>query len=1039
MGSLRSRSRARGLRAHRIRTVGVAGLLCALTVAFIVQPVGATTTGGGVAVRAVHHTSGNPGCDDPPGTCVIQANGCPQGGPMQAPAGQHCVPIPSELVINQQPGSGGSCLTNYFAQVTVLPTLDDYEAVWYSDIGLGSRWWEAPGTVGPNYVTGEGYQYQVPKGDAAWSAAGGANASGGCPAAPEAGTFGVAGWGETDRWSVSGYITYAATGEAAKGIRVTADCPSGYSVSTNDKGYYQFLLSQGECKIVPTPPDGLTVDPVSKTVNVQSNIDNVNFQLDAVLYFSVKKGLSVTTSSGLVKAGTNFTEQVTLKDISKTKTVVVAPIYPTLRGNANGGALQPVGGTVQKSITSLATANPSPIVKLAPGEEQVFDSVIYTDASKTLGTNDAGQKVSGGTRATVTFSRPDAYVLESGDKLTPLNPVAITVAQGSTDPINVGIDDSAPDQMPFNGYLAAEDISKGTWLGLYHFTVGLIQGVAVGINALGSAIADIPTAIKGYVDAEAELWSEVKDDPVQEAAFFNIVTNSMLLVYKQAPFLLKKVGDIKSAVDTAVFNHFNKIEQDWRQGDWEAAVTAWADDGANLSADLLILNPSLMADAIGDATIARVPGVIEDAESVEAASFAKDDAVVDETLGTGETEGEIGESVAAEAKLTPGNILTAEQMAQIFGVSKAEFDAMVALAKEEGVIITLRSRASEAIPLIEKGLSYMKPAAIKLKTVSAIDVKYLGYPADVVLQGDKVSTIGQVLVKSPLYLSADCAEACALAQLQAKLVADGVAVDSPEFLEIQTRWTQRYDEWTSTKPGYVNDLQTQAKDKVLTLDWHWGENHIYPDQVAPAQKAGFRMTAGPDGTLLPEVRLPGQPWKSITGDIDLVSITNTNNSALTDEQYVQVLEKAGAGPIGVQHPATATWYNQVNDDTFVFDPINETFPDKAKYMQADKCCLMQVGPDGKARAVELKLTGSQFTSKNDYFLNYQGGYDAPAPTVLTPPTEGVEVSAGALAHDLVRDLARLYQRTKSEVRLTMDQLYWLPATRVDEKRVIVRA
>ncbi len=51
-------------------------------------------------------------------------------------------------------------------------------------------------------------------------------------------------------------------------------------------------------------------------------------------------------------------------------------------------------------------------------------------------------------------------------------------------------------------------------------------------------------------------------------------------------------------------------------------------------------------------------------------------------------------------------------------------------------------------------------------------------------------------------------------------------------------------------------------------------------------------------------------------------------------------------------------------------------------MQADKCCLMQIGPDGKARAVRFQLDGSQFVDQNDYYINYVGGYRAPAPGAL---------------------------------------------------------
>jgi hypothetical protein len=78
-------------------------------------------------------------------------------------------------------------------------------------------------------------------------------------------------------------------------------------------------------------------------------------------------------------------------------------------------------------------------------------------------------------------------------------------------------------------------------------------------------------------------------------------------------------------------------------------------------------------------------------------------------------------------------------------------------------------------------------------------------------------------------------------------------------------------------------------------------------------------------------------------------------------------------------PAAGGRHSDVDDVTSMFDPTDPDFSDKAKYMQANECCVMQVGPDGKARAVRLDLQGSSFVDKNNYFLNYVGRYMAPAP------------------------------------------------------------
>ncbi len=131
------------------------------------------------------------------GQCGVNGKtGCPTDGPLQPTPPDRCVAIPNTLVggiIADEPGGG--CVVNFYLQVQVPPGLSGYEAVWYSNIGLGSRWWTSPGTVGPASVAGEGASYSVPEGDAAWSVGGGAVASGNCSASPPMGTFGTGGWG----------------------------------------------------------------------------------------------------------------------------------------------------------------------------------------------------------------------------------------------------------------------------------------------------------------------------------------------------------------------------------------------------------------------------------------------------------------------------------------------------------------------------------------------------------------------------------------------------------------------------------------------------------------------------------------------------------------------------------------------------------------------------------------------------------------------------------------------------------------------------
>jgi hypothetical protein len=131
------------------------------------------------------------------GQCGVNAKTKgPTSGPLVAQPHEKCLSIPAVLKIIVTNEPGGGCVQNEYVQVQPQPDMDEYEMVWYSTIGLGTRWWtNGDATVGPGTVTGLRATYQVPKGYAAVSAAGGSSAAGNCPGSAPAGTYGVAGWG----------------------------------------------------------------------------------------------------------------------------------------------------------------------------------------------------------------------------------------------------------------------------------------------------------------------------------------------------------------------------------------------------------------------------------------------------------------------------------------------------------------------------------------------------------------------------------------------------------------------------------------------------------------------------------------------------------------------------------------------------------------------------------------------------------------------------------------------------------------------------
>jgi hypothetical protein len=137
-----------------------------------------------------------------------------------------------------------------------------------------------------------------------------------------------------------------------------------------------------------------------------------------------------------------------------------------------------------------------------------------------------------------------------------------------------------------------------------------------------------------YIDLEAQLWQEATQDRTAMDLLLSHVNDSVRQMYQQAPFLLDRLGGIRQTVDDAVYRHFDTLEQDWSGGDWEAAVAEWASDTSQLDGAGL-LDPTVVIGAISDATIVRVPQLLQALESADGTRYADVSSDVDSAIGTG--------------------------------------------------------------------------------------------------------------------------------------------------------------------------------------------------------------------------------------------------------------------------------------------------------------------------------------------------------------------------------------------------------------------
>jgi hypothetical protein len=296
----------------------------------------------------------------------------------------------------------------------------------------------------------------------------------------------------------------------------------------------------------------------------------------------------------------------------------------------------------------------------------------------------------------------------------------------------------------------------------------------------------------------------------------------------------------------------------------------------------------------------------------------------------------------------------------LFGITQREADFLRAFARENKLLLVVRSRAAESVKWIKAFGAVLKPEAIKLKNVSFTDWKWLGYPE---------SEIGRVVIKAKNTLPTK-------EQLIARLAKAGKGPNDPEYVEALDRLETRLGEFKKDSAGYVKQLEQIAEPKppatdgALTLNWNFAENGVDASHYTDVPMTyRFRIRDAGKGLRIPEVKV-GDIWRSFTGDIDFLQITHANGAPLLDAERVNIYQKLARSVTGLLHPESATWTllkgNQFN------------FPQKINEFVRGGICA-QFGPDGVSRAVQFinDPRRSYFINKYNYRIAWDGGYTYP--------------------------------------------------------------
>lgn len=742
---------------------------------------------------------------------------------------------------------------------------------------------------------------------------------------------------------LGGHVTDEA-GRPLPNVTVRYSGPESGTRKTDAGGAYGAVIEKGRY-VVWVERDGMrpveTKDCVATKTTCKVNLiqdRTADFEAATkILQMKAKLGAKVRSPErpSLIKAGTKFLIHVTLRNTSRTKRLLVYPIYATLSGNAADGHLtdRPLGS--RNADGSIDELEPSPYLVFKPKQVREFDIVVRTSSSDPT-VEDGPQ---GGTRATVDLSAPRLAEIGKGKALTQLDPAkAVELADGS-EHFTVGIDDSAAEPPPFSPWEATYYITKGLLVGVWNATWGIARGVLWDLPKLAiGALAATPSAALNFVNYQAELWGAIKDDPAAVALFLNPLTNLALVAAREAPWAADKASDLLAQVNASVKARYDKMWNDWYAGDWRTALTDMSAEGTEQLANVaLALAPGLLA---------RSPAVLARWKAAKAALYTRvDEGLAPVLAGAGRAAESL---IALAGVIKPGFPLNRLALSKLYGITAEQTAWLQQFAKSNRLLITLRSRAQQAQKWLQAGAA-LKPAWIKIKTVGRLDVKYLRYRAD---------DVGRLVLREPP--SKTVWEEQILPRIPARERDAATAL-----------WERRVKEWNSTDPGYGDAMRQWSQKQEVTGKWPWSENLVDPAaQADEFTTIGFRLKpTGRAGEFVVEVQpQKGGPWASVTGDVDFLSITKADGKPLTDAEHVSVLKQLREGPVGAEHPESATW-------------VGDSAAREQYLANNGECCPAQFTPLGKVFAVQYNPKLSWFKDPGRYRVWWEGGYFVPAPAV----------------------------------------------------------
>ncbi|MDA0180418.1 carboxypeptidase-like regulatory domain-containing protein [Solirubrobacter phytolaccae] len=649
-----------------------------------------------------------------------------------------------------------------------------------------------------------------------------------------------------------------------------------------------------------------------------------------------------TGKGGLVAGGDHWRVDVKVANRSYARRVVLDPIDVALRGNALDGHVQ-LSDAAVPAIEAMDAASGSTYVQLEPRETKTLSVIVRTMRSDAW--VDSAPGAVSGTQSRAVLKDPTGRLLNRDDS----DGAALTtddLAVSGDREYRVGVDDSAPEPPPFAYPIAYGAFSVGALQGLYNFTAGTLRGIFYELPVLAWKVAkQAPSMAWAYLRFQAELWNALRGDPAAQQELLATIHLQAQRAFDAAPALKARAGELLKNVNAAVLAHYERLWKSWYAGDYGAALQEFTAESTELG---LAVAPGVLARfakgrALMEGANAKLTAAVTKALNgccTKVISYAKSLALL-------------------KSEVKPGFQLTNAHLRRMYGYTSEQVAFLKRYAKTNKLLIVARDRAAESVDWLTKRGAVLKHEAIKLKTVSHTDVEFLGY---------RKADIGRIVIKT---------RPPTAKFVRARLKAAGIEAGTPDHQAVLERYAARIKEYRKGEgaEGYVKWLRKKAggvstRGREIRLKWNLWDNAMDPT-VGRNDWTLYRMRLSSEAKgefQVVEFAYKGK-WRSVTGDMDLLQITHADGRPLTDPERLKVYKDFASSVVGLMHPETATW---VNKGSF-------SFAAKVNEFTRSATPPVQFAPDGEARAVRFIEAGSTFTSKSNYRVRWDGGYELRAP------------------------------------------------------------